>query len=68
MSQNNNNNSANIAYGTIINVSLIWDNDTNNLTNNWKMNYYGYKQPQTLKSKKILHTKNPTKVINQPTQ
>ena len=44
MSQNNNNNSANIAYITIIDVSLIWDNDTNNLTNSCKINYYGYKQ------------------------
>ena len=33
MSQNNNNNSANNAYVTIIDVSLIQDKDTNNLTN-----------------------------------
>ena len=39
MSQNNNNYSAYIAYVTIINVSLILDYDTNNLTNSCKMNY-----------------------------
>ena len=43
MSQNNNNNSANIAYGTIINVSYSGGYDTINLTNSCKMNYYGYK-------------------------
>ena len=43
MSQNNNNYLAYIAYVTIMYVLLTSYNDTNNLKNSCKMNYYGYK-------------------------